>query len=87
LVRLSSIGVTDAGTYTFTVTINGAPTSLVVVCTASSNQFGGRITQAPGIDTYVSGNHIGVTGASVGGDEEGGVAIISSLVEAFEVLP
>jgi len=49
-----------------TVTINGAPGTLLVSHKAGSNQVGGRATQATGIDTYVAGDLIGVELTTLG---------------------
>jgi len=50
----------SAGTATIAITKNGAAGTLAVVSTSVSNAGGGQSTQAPGIDTYVAGDEIGV---------------------------
>lgn len=50
----------SAGTATVKATINGVASTLSVVSTNASNQSGGQSAQAPGIDTYVAGDELGM---------------------------
>lgn len=80
-------GPVSVGTLTLTITINGAPGTLAVVCSSGSNPDGGSAIQATGIDTYAAGDTIGLsytTSGSFAPAEDG--ALTGCWIEVVEPL-